>query len=124
MSEEWRPIFCFAVIPAQAGIQLPLWPLDPGLGGHFDRQICSHDFGSPKEDRRFWDWLKDRVPYREDSALLIDDSLPVLRSARDYGIEHLRAVKRPDTRGPERDTGEFEAIDGFDELIRSLEREA
>ena len=93
---------------------------ETGLGGHFDRQICSHDFGSPKEDRRFWGWLKGQVPYEEASTLLIDDSLPVLRSARDYGIGHLLAVKRPDARGPARDTGEFAAIDSFDDLIRSL----
>jgi len=39
--------------------------------------------------------------------------LPVLRSAREYGIAHLCAVYRPDTRLPEKDVGEFSAIRRF-----------
>jgi putative hydrolase of the HAD superfamily len=47
---------------------------------------------------------------------LVDDSLPVLRSAREYGIAHLCAVYRPDTRLPEKDVGEFAAIRRFAEI--------
>ena len=46
----------------------------------------------------------------------VDDSLPVLRSARQYGIAHLCAVYRPDTRLPEKDVGEFAAIRRFSEI--------
>jgi len=30
-----------------------------GLHGHFDQIICSHDFGVPKEDQRFWQRLRE-----------------------------------------------------------------
>ncbi len=87
------------------------------LGGHFDRLICAHDYGRPKEDPSFWAWLHEREPFDRERTLLIDDSLPVLRSARSHGIRYLLAVRRPDTRGPERDVGDFEAIDSFDQLL-------
>ena len=93
------------------------------LGGHFDRVICSHEFGRPKEDPAFALWLQAREPVDPGRTRFIDDSLPVLRTAAGFGIRHLLAVRRPDTREPERDTAEFAAIDGFAPLVRQLEGE-
>jgi len=87
------------------------------LAGHFDAVVCSHDFGMPKENARLWRQLQTRVSYDPARTLLVDDSLVVLRSARDYGIAHLRAVFRPDTRQPDRDVGEFEALRSFADLM-------
>jgi putative hydrolase of the HAD superfamily len=87
------------------------------LGAHFDRIISSHDLGTPKEDTRFWGKLQEHVSFEPASTLLIDDSLPVLRSARGYGIAHLRAVYQPDTRKPPKDVGEFAAIRNFTEIM-------
>ncbi len=87
------------------------------LGGHFDAVICSHDLGLPKEHLAFWDKMQLAEPFSKNTALLIDDSLPVLRSARHYGIAQLLAVKNPDTQGPEKDVGEFQAIKSFGEIM-------
>jgi len=87
-----------------------------GIGCHFDRLVCAHDLGRAKEEPGFWDHLRRREPYDPDTTLLVDDNLDVLRSARDYGIAHLRAVRRPDTRREEMDTGEFLGIGDFREL--------
>ncbi len=91
-----------------------------GLAKHFDHLICSHAFGVPKEDPRFWPALAERDPFNPDRTLFVDDSLPVLRAARDFGIRHLRAVRMPDTRGTPKETGEFIAIERFDDLLRGL----
>ena len=91
-----------------------------GLDCHFDALICSHAFGVPKEDPRFWPALAEQDGFDPARTLFVDDSLPVLRAARDYGIRHLRAVRRPDTRGAPRQTDEFEVIESFDELLRGL----
>ena len=56
------------------------------LGGHFDAVVCAHDLGLPKEHFGFWEKMQNVECFDKDSALLIDDSLPVLRSARHYGI--------------------------------------
>lgn len=87
------------------------------LGGHFDALVCSHDFGRPKEDVSFWGLLQDKEPFNPDTTLLVDDSLSVLRSAEQYGIQHLLAVFRPDTRGPIREVVEFPAIHNFLEIM-------
>ncbi|OZA10189.1 MAG: haloacid dehalogenase, partial [Hydrogenophilales bacterium 17-62-8] len=42
-----------------------------------------------------------------------DDSLPVLNSARAYGIAHLLAICNPDSRQPHKDCEDFIAIDSF-----------
>jgi putative hydrolase of the HAD superfamily len=87
------------------------------LQGHFDRLICSHDFGLPKEDAEFWDRLRQDEPFEPASTLLVDDSLPVLHSARRYGIAHLLAVHQPDTKSPAKDVEDFPAIRSFQEIM-------
>ncbi len=87
------------------------------LGGHLDGVVCAHDLGLPKEDVAFWDRLRRAEPYSPATTLLVDDSLPVLRSAARHGIAWLLAVRRPDSRQPRREIEEFPAIDGFGELL-------
>jgi GMP/IMP 5'-nucleotidase len=87
------------------------------LHGHLDAVVCSHDLGLPKEDPRFWQRLQTVEPFAPERTLLVDDSLPVLRSARAYGISYLLAVRRPDTRAPPSEVVDFEAVDGFHELL-------
>ena len=87
------------------------------LGPYFDQIISSHELGLPKEDVRFWDKLQHRIPFESKHTLLIDDSLPVLRSAKHYGIAHLLAVYKPDTRRPDKDVGEFIALRNFAEIM-------
>jgi 5'-nucleotidase len=88
-----------------------------GIESHFDGIVCSHDFGAPKEDSRFWERLQQRHPFDKTSTLFVDDSLPVLRAAKSYGIAHLRAVRRPSSTAPNKDVGEFAAIDDFRDIM-------
>lgn len=90
------------------------------LDRHFDGVVCAHDFGVPKEHPDFWSRLQAVEPFDASRTLLVDDSLPVLRSARNYGIAHLRAVHRPDTRQPAKDVEEFEAIHSFRDITPVL----
>lgn len=92
-----------------------------GLVDAFDALVCSHDIGYPKEDLRFWDRLGDVERFDRKTTLFIDDSLPVLRTARDFGIGHILAVRKPDSRSPARDTGEFAAIDSFQDIMPDQE---
>ncbi|ACL74003.1 putative hydrolase [Thioalkalivibrio sulfidiphilus HL-EbGr7] len=87
-----------------------------GIGAHFHRLVSAHDLGRAKEEPGFWEALRVREGYAPGETLLVDDNLDVLRSARDFGIAHLRAVRRPDTRRSEVDTGEFVGIEDFREL--------
>jgi GMP/IMP 5'-nucleotidase len=88
-----------------------------GLEPYFSALHTSHDVGKPKEAPSFWSRLQDREPFDPVTTLLVDDSLPVLRSAKAYGVEHLLAVRFPDTRLPEKDPEEFQAIHTFRDLL-------
>jgi putative hydrolase of the HAD superfamily len=90
-----------------------------GLSPRFDAIVSSHALGAAKEEQAFWQRLNAIEPFDPARTLLVDDSLPVLDSARRYGIVHLVAVKRPDTRQPEKSTGDYPAIDDFSQLMPS-----
>ena len=87
---------------------------------YFQRLISSHDFGFPKEAQAFWQALQHEVPFDPERTLFIDDSLPILRAAREYGIAQLLAVRQPDSRGALRDTEEFDAVEEYAQLARPL----
>ena len=91
-----------------------------GLAKHFDHLICAHAFRVPKEDPQFWPQLAAQDHFKPESTLFVDDSLPVLRAARGYGIRHLRAVRLPDSKAPPKQTEEFIAIESFTELGEGL----
>ncbi len=87
-----------------------------GLAGHLDEVWSTHDFGLPKEDVAFWPRLRARTEFDPERTLFVDDSLPVLAAARDYGIRWLRAIRRPDLGRPARDTGPFPGVLSVAEL--------
>jgi putative hydrolase of the HAD superfamily len=84
---------------------------------HFDACYSTHAFGVPKEDASFWPRLMAQEVFDARRTLFVDDSLPVLESARRFGIAHLRAVCRPDSGRPPASTAPFIAIDGVAELL-------
>ncbi len=87
-----------------------------GIEGHFDAVVCAHDLGLPKERPGFWQRLRALENFDPARTLLVDDSLPVLRSARSYGIRHLLGVRNPDSRQPPKAVEEFDSIADFSEL--------
>ena len=80
------------------------------LTQYFDQLISSHDFGFSKEQTEFWYELKHHFPFDPGRSLFVDDSLPVLRSAQQFGIQHLRAIEEPDSQKPKKDTEDFSAL--------------
>lgn len=91
------------------------------LAPYFERLISSHDYGYPKEDRQFWQALQADLGFDPARALFIDDSLPILRSARAFGVAQLLAVRLPDSRQGPKDTAEFAAVEDYRELIAGLQ---
>lgn len=91
------------------------------LAPFFDRLISSHDYGFAKEDQQFWFALQQDFGFDPARSLFIDDSLPILRSARQYGIAHLLGVRQPDSRGELKDTEEFAAVDCYLALCKGLQ---
>ena len=90
------------------------------LAPYFERLISSHDYGYPKESPQFWDALQADIGFEPGRSLFIDDTLPILRSARDFGVGHLLAVKQPDSKKGPKDTAEFAALGDYRELLEGL----
>ncbi|MFP5402333.1 MAG: GMP/IMP nucleotidase [Gammaproteobacteria bacterium] len=83
----------------------------------FDALISSHRLGLPKEHPDFWAALQTVEAYDPRRTLFVDDSLPVLESAKAYGIAHLLAVCNPDSKQPHKDSGPFRGITSFAEVM-------
>ena len=90
------------------------------LAPYFERLISSHDYGFPKESPQFWDALHADTRFDPARSLFIDDTLPILRSARDFGVRHLLAVKQPDSKKGPKDTEEFAALGDYRNLLEGL----
>jgi HAD superfamily hydrolase (TIGR01509 family) len=86
----------------------------------FDAIVCAHDFGLAKEQQGFWQALQSAYPFDKQRALLVDDSLPVLKSARQFGIAQCVAVSQPDSQQPIREVCDYPAIVDFRQLIDCL----
>jgi HAD superfamily hydrolase (TIGR01509 family) len=87
-----------------------------GLGSFFDAMFTSHEIGRPKEDPSFWEELRRREPVLPERTVLVDDSLPVLRSAHRYGIARVVAIRRPDSSRPATRIEDFDAVDALPDL--------
>ena len=90
-----------------------------GLDRHFDALFTAHEFGMPKEYPEFWGRFARQERFDPARTLFVDDSLPVLRAAREFGIKQLFAISRPDSSAPGQDTAEFPAIADLSGLLQS-----
>lgn len=70
------------------------------LAPWFKQIISSHDYNFPKENQYFWQHLGEQIEFNPHTSLFIDDSVSVLRSAKQYGIKHLFAIYQPDSQKP------------------------
>ncbi len=89
-----------------------------GLSSFFDAMFTSHEIGRPKEDPAFWEALRQCESFSPERTVLVDDSLPVLRSAHSYGIARLVAIRRPDSSRPPVPVEAFHAVDALPDLGR------
>ena len=90
------------------------------LAPYFERLISSHDYGFAKENQQFWNALQADIHFDPSRSLFIDDTLSILRSAREFGVAHLLAIRQPDSRKSLRDTEEFTAVEDYRDLIKGL----
>lgn len=88
-----------------------------GIAGYFDGVYLSHELGHAKEEEPFWQALRRREAFDPARTVFVDDTVTVLKSARRFGIRHLRAITRPDTTGPARKQEDFTGIEGVSALL-------
>ena len=88
-----------------------------GFATYFDGIHSSHTHGHAKESQSFWESLQAQEGFDPETTVFVDDTVPVLRSAAQYGIRQPIVVTHPDTSEPVRENGEFPGVLGVRELI-------
>ncbi len=93
-----------------------------GLEQYLDAVVSSHSFGVPKEHAPFWPALEQHLRthhagFDRHTSLFVDDSLSVLRAAREFGIAQIIAIAQPDSTQPARKIDEFTAVNQLVELL-------
>ena len=83
------------------------------LNQHIDTLISTHEFGVTKESQQLWHKLHERLNFDPARTLFVDDSLPILNAAKQFGIKHLLAVDNPDSKLPHRNITEFPAVTDY-----------
>jgi FMN phosphatase YigB (HAD superfamily) len=85
--------------------------------GYFDAVVSSFDLGSPKEEMRFWEILKDRLHFDPKQALLVDDNAEALAAARTFGIKYPFFKAKSSSRLSSESHPDFSSIESFEELM-------
>lgn len=70
------------------------------LDSHIDCLISTHKYGVTKESQLLWQKLQADIDFDNNTTLFVDDSIPILDSAKTYGIKYLLAVANPDSSLP------------------------
>jgi putative hydrolase of the HAD superfamily len=86
------------------------------LVDYFDRIVTSHELGLAKEQDGFWEKLQAIEHYNPETTLLIDDNHEVLECAERFGVRHLLAIHRPDSKGEEKSHDRYHALKSFEEI--------
>ncbi|VAW69109.1 GMP/IMP nucleotidase YrfG [hydrothermal vent metagenome] len=90
---------------------------ETGLGQYFHRIITSHELSYAKEEAEFWLRLAEIEPVDKAATLFIDDNFEVLDAAKRYGIEHLLAIKRPDSTEKDKEHPHYHLLASFKGLV-------
>ncbi len=90
------------------------------IAAYFHRCISSHQLHLAKEGHGFWEKLRQLEPLDPSRAILFDDSLPVLRRARQEGVAHVYGIRKPDSRRPALTHDEFPMVGDFADLLPGL----
>jgi len=90
---------------------------ETNLQHFFHRIITSHELHHPKEDAEFWLKLEKIEAVDKPATLFIDDNFAVLDAARDYGIEHLLAIRQPDSTGDDKEHHHYPLLNSFLDVL-------
>lgn len=90
------------------------------LSNYISELISTHEFGVTKESQALWHKLQARLGFDPKRTLFVDDSLPILHAAKEFGIAHLLAVANPDSQLPVRSITEFPAITDYTVLLDEI----
>lgn len=91
-----------------------------GIGHHFHSVLTSNELGAPKEDMDYWHTAAKLAGFDPARSLFIDDTVEVLRTARDFGIRFVVHKARSSSAIPPEGSSEFPSITDFNDLFAAV----
>ncbi len=87
------------------------------IGKYFHAALTSFEIGFPKERLEFWEKARKRLGFENEKSLLIDDTVPVLRTAKEFGIRHILHKTVANSKIPRAQEEGFITLDDFSRLL-------
>lgn len=87
------------------------------LGKYLTGAITSSKMGSPKEGQEFWRRAEKKLGFHGESTLFVDDTLAVLRTAKQYGIRYLVYKAKGNSKVKPGHSDDFATVMDFNELM-------
>jgi putative hydrolase of the HAD superfamily len=73
--------------------------------------------GFPKEQLEFWKRAEKKIGFRRESTLFVDDTLAVLRTAKQFGIGYIVYKAKGNSTVPPGHNRDFATVMNFSELM-------
>ncbi|MBB1386947.1 GMP/IMP nucleotidase [Pseudoalteromonas sp. SG45-5] len=87
------------------------------IDNYLDGVVSTHEYGVSKEQQSLWHQVHKDLGFNKQRTLFVDDSVPVLNAAREYGIEHLLAVANPDSQQPHNEIADYLSVTDYRKII-------
>ena len=87
------------------------------IGKYLTGAITSAEIGFPKEDLDFWRRAEKKLGFHRDNTLFVDDTLAVLRTAKQYGIRYIVYKAKGNSKVPPGHSPDFATVMDFNELM-------
>ncbi len=87
------------------------------IGKYLTGAITSAEIGFPKEKIEFWQKAEAMLGFARENTLFVDDTLAVLKTAREYGIKYVVYKARGNSKMDPGYAPEFTSVMDFDELM-------
>lgn len=87
------------------------------IGKYLTGAITSAEMGIPKEKPEFWKQAEKKLGFHRENTLFVDDTLAVLRTARQYGIRYIVYKAKGNSKVPPGHSPDFATVMDFNELM-------
>jgi len=87
------------------------------IGKYLTGAITSTVIGFPKERMDFWREAEAKLGFTRENTLFVDDTLAVLKTAREYGIRYVVYKARGNSKADPGYSPDFTTVMDFDELM-------
>ena len=87
------------------------------IGKYLTGAITSAEMGFPKEELDFWRAAETKLGFHKEHTLFVDDTLAVLKTARQYGIKYLVYKAKGNSKVKPGQSDDFTTVMDFDELM-------